>query len=170
MGRRGRGLAGRFRQAFQSEAEKEARAAEEARRREQRAAAERSRLFDDLIAFAEETGFLRSTLREGALRLVHGERALRFEAVGDGGAVEVAWEQQDPEETHRLYVEERLEGAWVWARKRRMRQREDRELFWDKGLEELLVLGLGLPRPDGAAPVADDEPEDDGAGGRGRSL
>ena len=66
---------------------------------------------------------------------------------GDADAIELDWEGRDPEEVHRLYLEE---PAWArpgcGASKRRMRHREDRELFWDKGLEELSWwLGLGPP-------------------------
>ena len=171
MGRRGRGLAGRFRRAMDDESDRERREAEESQRALERAAKARSALFDDLVSFAEETGFLRAKLRDGGLVRVHRKRELRFVPVGDGDAVELDWEGRDPEETHRMYLEQRLGEAWVWGRKRRMRQREDRDLFWDKGLEELLVLGWGLPRPDDDVAVESDfEDDEDDGGPRGRSL
>ena len=169
MGHKGRGLAGRFRIAVEDESTRRQREEAEARLKLERAAQRRSTLFDDLVGFAEETGFLRANRNEGGLTLAYGERTLRFVPVGDADQVELGWPEMDPEETHRMYVEERLENAWVWARKRRMRPREDRELFWDAGLEELLVRALKLPRPSDE-PAPQPEPEDDADGPRGRKL
>lgn len=147
MAERGRSLADRFRRAVEGDAERRAREAEAERTRRERASAARSALFRDLVAFAANAGVIASRSLEAGVALSFGGRELRFVAVGDGDAVEVGWADMDPEESHRLYLEERLGGAWVWARKRRMRPREEQELFWDAGLEELLVVGLGLPRP-----------------------
>ncbi len=161
MGRRGRSLAGRFRQAIRERAEDSRREADAAQRARERAERARAELFQDLVGFAEDTGFLQAGLRDGSLSLRFGDRELRFAPAGDGGEVVLDWDGRDPEETHRLYVEQRLgEDTWVWARKRRMRLREERTLFWDAGLEELLVVALGLPRPRG----------DDGGGDRERAL
>ena len=165
MGRRGRSLAGRFRRAVEEESERLRREEEASRGARERGAKARSDLFRELAAFAEETGFLETRVRDGALTLVRGERCIHFRPVGEGHDIVVEWDALDPAETHRLYLEEQL-GAWVWGRSRPMRHREDRELFWDKGLEELMVTGLGLPRP------SDDEPDEEPSGesGGGRTL
>lgn len=148
MAERGRSLADRFRRAVEGDAARRAREEAEEQGRRERASAARAALFRDLAGFADGVGVVQARPLEAGLALVYGARELRFVAVGDGDAVEVGWLDMDPEESHRLFLEERLGGAWVWARKRRMRPREDQTLLWDAGLEELLVIGLGLPRPD----------------------
>ena len=152
MGRRGRGLASRFKKAHEKNQDETRRADEDERRRRARQAEARNDLFEDLAAFAEETGFLKSRLRDGVLTLRYEKRELRFSPVGEADEVEVTWENLPENRRYRLYLEGELE-RWVLAVSRR--RREDRILLWDDGVEALMVDGLGLPVPEGE----DFEPE-----------
>ncbi len=147
MRRKGAGLANRFRRAVESEEVARKREEEDLQRRQAEARAARTTLFGDLLAFAKDTGFLQAGLSAGALSMRHGDREVRFLPVGDADRVEVDWEEQEDTERHVLYREANLGHRWVWVFTRR--RREDRLPLFDDGLEEILVRGLGLPRPDG---------------------
>ena len=145
MGRRGRGLAQRLKQAMVNREEQVAvdeRALELAR--EHKVALRRD-LLDDLAAFAGETDFIDVRLEDGALVLGHGEHALRFQPEGEEDLVLVSGGALEEDVLHRLYVEGRIGNVWVWEWRRG--RREEREAFWDDGLETLLVRGLELPDP-----------------------
>ncbi len=155
MERKPMGLAARFRQALadaeqgrRTAAEREAAALEEAQRA-------RDTLFADLEGFAKDTGFVAARRDPDGVMLRYRHRWLQFTAVGESGAVKVTFEPMG-EEDHRLYREPALQDRWVWVARRRTI--EDRVPLFDKGLEELLVRALGLPRPGDAAPVSRPEP------------
>ena len=144
MTQRGSGLAARFRRAVQSEEEARRQAEDDRRKRLESARTARVQLFQELAAFAEETGFLKAQISGTGVTLRYRERFVHFAARGDADAVAVEIEGA-PDEEHSLYREAALDDKWVWVCKRR--GREDRQPLFDKGLEELLVRGLGLPRP-----------------------
>ena len=146
MRRKGSGLADRFRRAVESEEQARKREDEDRQRRQLAAQAARETLFRDLLEFARALGFINAGLSGGALSMRHGDREVRFLPVGDSDRVEVDWEQQAEGERHQLYREANLNHRWVWVFTRRTR--EDRLPLFDDGLEEILVRGLGLPRPD----------------------
>ncbi len=159
MGRRGEELAARFRVALDTveiarrreEAERLARLAEGRQARES--------LFDDLAAVGEGIGHVAVQRGESGVTLRWNDRFLHFEPMGEGDRVRIAFDEIGEDE-HRLYREPGLGNRWVWVLRRR--GREDRLPLFDQGLEELLVLGLKLPRPgDVAASVAPQPTLDD---------
>jgi len=150
MGRRGRGLASRLKIAHQQHRAEQARTETEAQRQRAAAAAARDELLAELMAFAKDTGFLEARLSEGRLALHFGDRALAFEPVGEADVIEITWAGQPEGRTDALHYEAQL-GRWVLSVKRR--RREDRILFWDEGLEALLVDGLGVPDPGESEPA-----------------
>jgi hypothetical protein len=77
-----------------------------------------------------------------------------FTAVGDADRIGVRFTGQPAHERHELYRQPELNDLWVWSRRRA--RREDRLPLFDDGLEELLVRGLGLPRPGEAEPESPD--------------
>lgn len=162
MAERGSGLAARFRRALQSEEEARREAELAAQRQAEEARAAREALFDELKAFAEETGFLTAQRYPDGVTLRWHMRYLHFEVMGEGDGVRVEFEGA-PEEVHALYREAQLGHRWVWVAKRG--RREDRQPLFDKGLEELLVRALGLPRP-----TDPDEEPGSGEGGARRRL
>src|SRR5690606_9202927 len=110
--------------------------------------AARDELFDDLAVFGETIGHVVVQRAEGGLTLRWNDRFLHFEPTGEGDRVRVTFDDIG-EDDHRLYREPGLGNKWVWVVRRR--GREDRLPLFDMGLEELLVLGLKLPRPDDVA-------------------
>jgi hypothetical protein len=144
MERKGSSLAARFRRALDGEAER-SRLAEQERLREAEAARRaRAALLDDLEAFGRQIGHLAVVRDEAGLTLRRGERSVRFEPADDGDRLRVLVDGSD-EHGGRVYREARLEHRWVWSFLRR--GREERLPLFDAGLEELMVMGLGLPRP-----------------------
>ena len=73
--------------------------------------------------------------------------AAKFAAATDGAGVDVRSEAFG-DDAVRLYREPELGDRWVASLRRS--GHEQRVLLYDQGLEELLVTGLGLPRPDPA--------------------
>ena len=148
MDKNGLGLAARFRTVLDRVEvdEGRARAEREARLAEGRAA--REALFDTLQGFADATGHLRATRDEDdALELSWRERTVRFEPMGYGERVRVVHDAAvQGEEEVRLYRVPDLANRWVLSVSRR--GREMVSPFFDQGLEDLLVDGLGMPRPD----------------------
>lgn len=152
MRRKGSGLAARFRRAFASEDEARRRSEQEQQARALAARAARSELFQDLAAFAEETGFVRAQLEDEGVTLRYLERFLHFAAKGPADEVSVEFEGA-PDEQHAVYREAQLGDRWVWVA--RKRGREDRQPLFDTGLEQLLVRALGLPKPTDAEETED---------------
>ena len=164
-------LAARFRKAVLDRDEARKQAEDDARRAAEEARAARARLFTDLVVLAREIGVLRVEPEEGGLTLRFGERYLHFAAEGDGDRVRIEFEGMGDEE-HALYRQAELGGRWVHHRRRNLSgklraagappglHRDDRVPFFDVGLEDLLVRGLGMPKP------GDDEPEPPGPGSR----
>lgn len=153
MAKRGSGLAARFRKAIVSESEAKEQAEAARKRAEGAAKAARDELLRDLAEFGRELGFARVHLSPTVVTLTHGQHRLRFTA-DDGTGVNVTFEGQG-DEVFRLYREPQLANRWIFAFTRR--KQEHRLPLFDQGLEELLVLGLGLPRPAGDGD--DEEPD-----------
>lgn len=145
--RPGRGLAARFRRAHADK--EEARKAEEAAQaqREERAREAAAALLVELAAIGSDLGFVDvRTSDEGVLMGHEGrELALRH---GDGpGQLVVAGSGGDREAfLGRIYMEAAIGAKWVLAFQHR--RQEVRLPLFDAGLEELLVQGLGLERPE----------------------
>ncbi|MEN0065054.1 MAG: hypothetical protein AAGA48_23125 [Myxococcota bacterium] len=164
MGERRSRLASRFKKAVEK--------AEDARQDRERSAAEaeqlaqaaRDELFGELQALAKDIGFLTVQRTKQGLTLRYGERYLHFAPDGIGDLT--AEMEGTGDDVHRLYREAELGNRWVYLRKRRFR--ELRVPLFDQGIEELLVLALGLPRPE----EGDREPDDSegSSGGPGRRL
>jgi hypothetical protein len=136
----GSSLAERFRMALTSEAAaKEAAAAAAARQVEQALRAQDA-LVDELIAFAGAIGVVQGVKSASGLELSRDGKAVRL-ARADAGSFQVSWADGQAV----LYREAQLGERWVLVIPRR--GRDLRLPLFDQGLEELLVLGLGLPRP-----------------------
>ncbi len=140
--RPGASLAARFRQAHE---ERERAKAEQAAKQAEaeRARAARAALLDDLLAFADATGFVTGARVDGGVRLALGDRELRFIAEGDADRVAVSWTAQPQAAESFLYREALLGHRWIW---RYLRPgREHRVPLFDQGLELLLTEALALP-------------------------
>lgn len=142
--RPGAGLAARFRTALQ--ARERERAAQQAQERaKELARAAREALFDDLVAFAQATGFVDGARLDDGARLAFEGREVRFIAEGDADGVVVTWPERPEQVEHRLYREPMLGHRWIWRYVKR--GREHRLPLFDQGLEVLLIEALGLPDP-----------------------
>lgn len=104
----------------------------------------RTALFGRLREFAERIGHIEARSDDDALVLAWRDRGVRFTA--DGRGVVVQPEGMPGAEASRAWPEAELEGRWVLLFRRHARE-EQMPLF-DRGLEELLVTWLGLPRPE----------------------
>jgi hypothetical protein len=137
-------LAARFRKAVQSEEESKRERADASRRAQDEARVARDQLLVELAGIARDIGVLQVQRSRDGLTLRYGERYLHLAPHGDGD-IHVEFEGQGDEQ-HSLIRQPELGHRWVWIRRRRF-NREDRLPLFDQGLEELLVRGLGLPRP-----------------------
>lgn len=153
-------LAARFRKAVQSDEQARQSEQDAARLAAEAARAARDALLTELAEIAREIGVLEVQRGSDGLTLRYRERTLHLAPAASGDVV-VEVEGAGDEE-HRLFRQPELGDRWVYSRKRRF-NREDRVPLFDQGLEDLLVRGLGLPRP------GDDEP-DEPTGASGRSL
>lgn len=139
-------LASRLRAAVEEAEAERARESEARRRRLEEGAAAREALFGQLESFAGLVGHL-AVQRDGdGVVLRYGDRALRFEAHGDGDEVRVRVEGWPGASEHALGRSADLADRWVLTYRRH--GREERMPFFDAGLEELMVQGLGMPRPE----------------------
>lgn len=144
MENRGSRLAARFRKAVSDREDARKKAEEEATHAREAARRARTDLLGELAAFAAEIGAVRA-IRDGeGLTWRYNERFVHFAPDGDGDRLRVAVEGVGDEEIA-LYRQAELDFRWVLARRRR--GREDRVPLFDRGLEDLLVRGLGLPPP-----------------------
>lgn len=144
-------LAARFRKAVEDREAARQSAQELARKAAVDAQQARLELFRDLSALAKEIGGLQVGPDGEGITIRSGDRYLHLAPQGDHDRVSIEFEGMGDEE-HSLYRQAELGHRWVYSRKRRFR--EDRIPLFDAGLEELLVHGLGLPRP------SDDPPPD----------
>lgn len=160
MAKRGGGLAGRFRRAVEAQREERQKQVDATRRRREEGDAARKALLQELLDFAQEVGFLQGSRDGGGVTLRYGKRFAHFAPEGQGDAVVVEFDGMG-DDVHRIYRQQELGDRWVWSWRRG--RRHDLLPFFDQGLEELMVLALGLPRPDdmGGAPEG---------GGGGRRL
>ena len=155
MSERSSRLAARFRRAVQRDQSTRARQAEQAQQAAEASRAAREALLEDLRGLAGDMGFLTVERSRDGLTLRYGERFVHFAPIGEGDLeVEV---EGTGDTVHRLYRQAELGNRWVYLRRRG--RREDRLPLFDQGLEELLVNGLGLPRPsDDDDELVDDDP------------
>jgi hypothetical protein len=144
MKKKGTGLAGRFRQALKQREVIRLTDAQEKQRRLDEDIRARVELFDTLVAFAREVGFVTAGRDKKGVTLRLGERVVRFLPIEDSGDVKVEVDAA-PKDERRLYREPELKDRWVMLR--RLGRRDDRIPFFDRGLEELMVRGLDMPRP-----------------------
>ena len=144
MTRRGSELAKRFQVAIESE--QVARQAASDGRDEDlaKALAARDELIDDLEDFGQNIQIIEVSRSNDALVFQVGERYLSFNHIGLAGNVGMSF-SGSADAHHRLYREEDLNNKWVWFS--RDGGREERQVLFDSGLEELLVIALGLPEP-----------------------
>jgi hypothetical protein len=144
MTRRGSKLAERFQIAV--ETEQVARQAALADQDEElaKALAARDQLFDDLAEFGATITIIDVSRSEEAIVFENAGRFLSFRHIGLAGNVGLQFSGSG-EAHHRLYREEDLNNKWVWYS--RDGGREERTVFFDSGLEELMVSALGLPQP-----------------------
>lgn len=103
----------------------------------------RDALFQRLQAFAQQVQQIEAREAENSLLLSFGGRGVRFYPSEEG--VIVTYEGWPVAETHRAWPERALDGRWV-LEFHRLGRVEQLPMF-ERGLEELLVHGLGLPRP-----------------------
>jgi len=168
-GYKGRGsrLAARFRSAVSRKGAEER--ADEQRRDEQLALgrAAREELLQDLKEVGDAIGVVKVRADEAGLSLANGDLELRFERLGEADRVRVHLPGRGKED-NQLYRQAELGGQWVWSRIRG--KRETRVKLFDAGLEELLVHGLGLPRPEEHPPDATDERPPQASDRRTRKL
>lgn len=152
MSGRESGLAARFRKAVLDRDQARKQAEEDAKLAGERARAARAELLTELVAFAREIGVVRAVPEKDGLTLRFGDRYLHFGADGDGDRLKIEFEGMGDEQ-HAVYRQAELGDRWVYVRLRK--HREDRIPLFDAGLEELLVRGLGMPKPgDDPGPVS----------------
>lgn len=144
MAKPGAGLAARFRRAVATEADAQRARKEAEQRRRDAARAARDELLRDLAEFGRELGFPTVHVATDLVKLTHDGHRLELKAEGDE-EIHVDFEGKG-DAPFRLYREPQLADKWVLSFRRR--GQEHRLLLFDQGLEELLVLGLRLPRPD----------------------
>lgn len=140
-----RSLARRFRRAIDIERREEEarkRRIEERRRRRQQA---RKDLFELLATFGEATGHFEVEAAEEQVRYRFRQRSLRFEAQGDGGAVQITGDALTGR--HRLFIEERID-TWVLEHERDPDRPPRQVVLFDDGMEYLLQAAFALePAP-----------------------
>ncbi len=140
-----KGLADRFKRALDKGEDERARDRQAAERRAAEEEAARTLLLDQLSEFAEAVGHVSFRRSAEGLVLRRGERGLRFLVEGNAG-LKVQVEGWPAASDHSLAREAALGDRWVLSFVKHG-QTEKMPLF-DRGLEELMVQGLGLPRPD----------------------
>jgi len=160
MGERRSRLGSRFKRAVEKAEDERVQSERSAKEAEQRATQARDELLAELEALAKDIGFLTIRRTRQGLTLRYRERYLHFAPEGVGGVL-VEFEGTG-DDVHRLYREPELGERWVHLRKQQFR--EVRVPLFDQGIEDLLVVALGLPRPD------DDEGEPEEGGGASRRL
>lgn len=159
MDRGGSRLAARFRKAVEDQDQSKRKQQEATRRTAEAARAARAELLRDLASLARDIGVLQVSEGSDGLTLRYRERYLHFAPDGDGDRVRVEFEGMGDEE-HHLYRQAELGDRWVHAKRKRFR--DDRVPLFDQGIEDLLVRGLGLPKPSEDAPAPAAAPEDAG--------
>ena len=137
---RGKSLAARLRAGIDSQLEAHAREQAEAKERMRHLSAERERLFDDLSAFGEAVGHLKVKRSKDSLDFMYSGNKLHFKAVGDSDRIHVSGGDV-PDHTE-IVMQEELK-LWIVKSPVGLKRVEQDPLF-DKGLERIMVLGLGI--------------------------
>jgi hypothetical protein len=143
---KGSHLAERLKSAIeQSDTERDSRS-EALQRRAEEGARARQALLEDLEQFAQAVGHVAVVRDDLGVSMRYRERALRFEPMGEGDRVRVTVEGWGNTTEHRVFRERDLADRWVLAYKKY--GRDEKMPLFERGLEELMVGGLGLPRPE----------------------
>lgn len=156
MPRKGQSLAARLRATLNAEIEAAARAEKAREERLAKARAARALLLIDLVEFTEAVGHFVLERSATQLTIRREDRWLTFEPEGEAGLVKVTFPGSG--DAHRLYQEAQLLDKWAWRFTRH--GKEERLVFWDSGLEELLALALEIRPTEGIEPA--ELPDDDG--------
>jgi len=137
---RGQSLAARLKANIEAKSVEQERLADLEAERLKKMSAEREVLFGILGEFGQAVGHISVKASRGALLFRYQGRELRFDAKGKGERVDVSG-SDIPKKTH-LFVQTELE---VWVVKGPSDTgKMEQELLFDKGLEGLMRLGLGL--------------------------
>ena len=137
---RGKSLAAKLRAGIDSQLEERAREKVEAEERIRRLGGERDRLFDDLFAFGEAIGHLTVKRGKASLDFTYGRKKLRFKAEGPADRIHVSG-GDIPDHTE-IMMQEEL-NLWIVKSPVGLKRVEQDPLF-DKGLERIMILGLGI--------------------------
>lgn len=134
-------LAGRFKKALEKEEEAHRKAVEARNAWLVAAAYERKEFLVELAEFGKRIGVLDVRRKAGTLLFGFGSRSLEFREAVEGNRI--ALEHAAAQGHEAVILTE--EGEWLLERAGR------HEPFIPGGLEDLLVVALGLPRPGGGA-------------------
>ena len=137
---RGQSLAARLRAGIDSRIEERAREKAEEAERVRLLGAERTRLFDDLCAFGEAVGHLSVKRGANTLDFVYGRKKVRFKMIDDADRIRVSG-GDIPDHTE-IAMQEELQ-LWIVKSPVGLKRVEQDPLF-DKGLERIMILGLGI--------------------------
>ena len=141
MGRdRGQSLAARLRAGIDSRNEEQAREKAEAAARVRLLGEERERLLGDLCAFGEAIGHLSVKRGKGTVDFVYERKKVRFKAIDNADRIRVSGGDL-PDHTE-IAMQEEL-NLWIVKSPVGLNRVEQDPLF-DKGLERIMVLGLGI--------------------------
>ena len=137
---RGQSLAARLKANIEAKSMEQERLASLEAERLKTGSAEREVLFGDLNEFGRAVGHISIKASSGSVLFRYKGRELRFDAKGKGGRVDVSG-SDIPKKTQ-LFIQPEL-GAWV-VKRASDNGKMEQELLFDKGLEGLMELGLGL--------------------------
>ena len=137
---RGQTLAARLRAGIDSRNQELVREKAEAAARVLQLNEERKRLFDDLCAFGEAVGHLSVKRGKGTVDFVYGRKKVRFKAIEEADRMRVSGGDL-PDHTE-IVMQEEL-NLWIVKSPVGLNRVEQDPLF-DKGLERIMVLGLGI--------------------------
>ena len=140
---RGHELAARLKASIESQAAAAERERADRAAHAARLTGERTKLFDDLLAFGEAVGHLAVSRSKKALVFGYSGRKLRLEIRGDADGVSVSGGDVAPDTV--LGIQEELKRWVVITPARTGPPRQ--ELLFDKGLAMLMAKGLGLTTP-----------------------
>jgi len=137
---RGQSLAARLKANIEAKSMEQERLADLEAELQKKLSADRQVLFGDLNEFGRAVGHITVKASSGTVLFRYEGRELRFEAKGKGGRVDVSG-SDIPKKTQ-LFVQPEME-AWV-LKSPSDTGKDEQELLFDKGLELLMQLGLGL--------------------------
>lgn len=137
---RGKSLAASLRQGIEAREVERLREEKEAAQLAKHLGRERDRLYKDLFVFGEEVGHLGVTSADDLLVFSYGERALRFESMGDEDRIRVTG-GDIPDHTE-ICMQKEL-NLWIVKSPVGL-NRMEQDILFDKGLSRLMALALRL--------------------------